>query len=300
MTQRDDNRRWAFSLIELLVAVAIIGTLVGLLLPAVQKAREAASRMSCGNNLKQIGLALHQFHDANQCLPGNGGWDGVQTIKDVNGATINVQTQIFQLNRTFTWGVGDPQLSVQDQAGPWTFSILPFLEQSATFQVRDWSTPAAVYNCPSRRGKLSLPTRNDSYGTYFGGSWTWAKCDYAGNGLLFPARPNCVRFAQITDGTSSTLLVGEKVMDPASYVSGSWYWDEPYFLGGSDNSARHGLLVLRDAAGVTVPQNWGAAHTGSAQFVFADGSVRPLSYDIPPNVVSALLTPDEGDQTPGF
>jgi prepilin-type processing-associated H-X9-DG protein len=87
-------------------------------------------------------------------------------------------------------------------------------------------------------------------------------------------------------------------MDPAAYQSGSWYWDEPYFLGGPNSLARYGLAVLRDAPGAIVNQNWGSAHPARAQFLLADGSVRGLPYDIAPNVLLALLTPDEGEALP--
>jgi prepilin-type N-terminal cleavage/methylation domain-containing protein/prepilin-type processing-associated H-X9-DG protein len=294
------HRRRAFSLVELLVAIAILGTLLALLVPAIQGIRASVHRASCANNFRQIGIALNDFTTAQRCLPSNGGWDGKQTIKDLDGSEITVWTQVYAMSRTFTWGVGEPSRATSDQTGPWLYTILPYLDQQAVYQNRSWDTPIPVYICPSRRPNVPLKTQNDKYGASFGGDWNWAHCDYAGNRFLFPNRPVCVTPIQITDGISNTIMVGEKVMDPATYLSGSWYWDEPYFVGGSDNSARRGLKLLQDAVGVDVVQNWGSAHASSANFLFADGSVRELTYGLAPNVMLALLTHNESDFVPDY
>ena len=147
----------AFTLVELLVVIAIIGMLVGLLLPAVQQAREAARQMQCGNNLKNLGLASLNHESAAQALP-SGGW--------------------------FCWYVGDPDRGFgPNQPGNWQYSLLPFLEQNALFQLgadgdpvgvstsqkegaeECVKTPLSVFHCPSKRQTkiYPLPTSGVSW-----------------------------------------------------------------------------------------------------------------------------------------
>jgi prepilin-type processing-associated H-X9-DG protein len=160
-----------------------------------------------------------------------------------------------------------------------------------------------TYICPSRRAAFPQPVVSDEYGIYWGGGWTWGKVDYAGNSLLFPNRPNCLGLRSITDGTSNTILVGEKSMAPQLYETGTWYWDEPYFTGGSDGTVRSGPIVQLDSRGLANGRlfrwNWGSPHTGAANFLLADGSVHPVLYAAPQNVVAALLTPAGGETVGG-
>ncbi len=294
------HHRPGFTLIELLVVIAIVAVLVGLTLPAVQRVREAASRTTCRNNLRQLGLALHGFAADQHALPSNGGWDAKQTMKDATGKAFSPQTTIFALNKTFTWGVGDPARGPREQTGSWVFSILPYMEQQSVYRSQAVGTPLALLVCPARRATAALPAADDANGSYAGGNILWAKTDYAGNRFAFPDRPFQVRWADMTDGTSTTLLAGEKSLDPRAYATGSWYWDEPYFLGGTDSHARRGLALFPDAPGVVVPQNWGAAHPGSAQFLLGDGSVRSVTYGRPPNQMLTLLTIAGGEAVSDF
>lgn len=304
-----------FTLIELLVVLAIIATLTALLLPAVQRVREAANRTRCANNLKQIGLALTLHHDTRGVLPSNGGWDGNQTITTATGMQTTVFTHAFDNGMTTYWGVGEPSLSPQQQTGSWAYAILPFVEQAGMYDQRAWQNGVPIYACPSRRLPAPQPVQSDEFGYYNGGGWTWGKIDYAGNALLFQSRIDysqpvpaivpevtCARFTDIKDGTSHTILVGEKAMDVRTYTTGTWYWDEPFFTGGSGSTARKGSKLLRDVtgAGAKADDNWGSPHPGGVQFLLADGSVQSIPYGTPSATVAALLTPAGGEPATDF
>lgn len=289
-------RRGAFSLIEILVTIAIVSVLLGLGLPAVQRIRAAAARTNCANNLRQVGQALMQFHESHYVFPSNGGWDGKQTIKDVNGVPFTPSTFDRVADNTYQWGVGDPALAPEAQTGSWAYSILPYLDQENAYRARSWSTPVPTYVCPSRRkAAASTVVAEDAYGRYVGGGLTWAKTDYACNLQALDNRPVCVPIARFTDGLSNTVLAGEKAFDPVVDQPTTWYWDEPYSIGGSKGTGRPGVGVLPDRAGIPFKENWGSAHAGGAQFVFGDGSVRPVSFNTDLTVVEALLTPDGGE-----
>jgi prepilin-type N-terminal cleavage/methylation domain-containing protein/prepilin-type processing-associated H-X9-DG protein len=296
--------RSGFTLIELLTVVFVIGVLIALLMPAVQMAREAGRRASCDNNLRQAGLALHQFHDTYRNLPHNGGWDGQDQIPDVNGVLFAPETTDVAAGTTFVWGVGDPKRSIAEQPGSWLFSILPYVEQSAIFEQRDWKAAVEVYICTSRR--IAAPCSvapSDAYGMYKGGGWTWGKADYAGNAFVIPGQADFqvkrnVPFAEIRDGLSQTILAGEKAFDPSVQTAVSWYWDEPFFLGGSAGTNRKGLGLVKDGVGIDFKQNWGSAHPGGPQFLFCDGSVRNVAYETDWQVFTTWLTPQFSDVAP--
>lgn len=290
------RRRAGVTLLELLVVLAIIAILLGLLLPAVQKAREAAARASCANHLHQIGLALHMHNDTFLVLPCNGGWNGRQKILNSAGQPFVPFTTDFSLGQTYYWGVGEPNRPPRSQPGSWAYSILPYVEKHNIYQTRDWRAAVPLYICPSRR--LAQPETvvpQDAYGAYGGGGWTWGKIDYAANKEVIPNRPVCWPLTDIRDGTSHTILVGEKAVDPRVNTPTTWYWDEPFFLGGSAGTIRGGVRILHDRPGDNFKGNWGSAHSGGAQFLFADGSVHLLSYSTPWLIVVALLSPDQGD-----
>jgi prepilin-type N-terminal cleavage/methylation domain-containing protein len=297
--------RRAFTLIELLVVLAIIAVLIGLLLPAVQKVREEAARLRCQNNLKQVGLALVMHQDTHLVFPSNGGWDGSQTILSRAGEPFTPFVQVTSLSFAFHYGIGDPHLPPRDQMGSWAYAILPWLEQESVFKTRAWETGVAVFACPSRRSPLPRPAVNDANGNYEGGGWSWGWTDYAANALAITNRPDCRAITAFSDGASSSVLVGEKAMDIADRETGTWFWDEPFFLGGSGGTQRgfgvpeygEGIQVLRDARGMgtAFQYNWGSAHPAGALFLFADGSVRPVAHGAARVAVQALLTPDGGN-----
>jgi prepilin-type processing-associated H-X9-DG protein len=297
-------------LIELLVVIAIIALLMGLLLAAVQRVREAAARIACANHLKQIGLGLQMHHDTYHIFPSNGGWDGRQRIRAVDGLPVYVTVQDATLPFAWFLGVGEPYRPVRDQTGSWAYAILPFIEQESMFRTRAWTEPVKLYACPSRRPAIAQYPVDDEYGSYNGGGWKWGKTDYAANAHAMPNRPHCLSLAAFTDGTSHTVLAGEKAMHPKNYTTGTWYWDEPFFTGGSGGTQRgfgqvnqgEGVTVLRDATnmGFAFRYNWGSPHPAGAQFLFADGSVRTVSYRTPPAQVLAILTPRGGEVAPEF
>ena len=288
-------RRSAFTLIELLVVIAIIGVLIGLLIPAVQSVRHAAARVECENNLKQIGLALHQFLGVHRVFPSNGGWDGKQTIQSVNGAPVTVETFDFTTNKAYKFGVGDPKFGPRDQTGSWAYSILPFLEQKAMYDKAEWGVPVSVLICRTRRlPEAKTVVAQDQWGRYTSGGWAWSRTDYGANIAAFDNRPICSPSSRFTDGLSNTILIGEKAYD-RQVQELSWYYDEGLFVGGSKGTSRSALGLERDGPGINYKDNWGSPHVVGVHFLFGDGAVRLLDYNTNPNVIAALLTPNGGE-----
>jgi prepilin-type N-terminal cleavage/methylation domain-containing protein/prepilin-type processing-associated H-X9-DG protein len=307
------RRMRAFTLIELLVVIAIIAVLVGLLLPAVQKVREAASRMSCQNNLKQIALAAHNYHDANGRLPSGyqpdpalgltplPNWGGVGTPGFLttpwgdkarnDNVFVSLLSYIEQDNITKLWtftpagGQNNGGTMANDPAHPSTFIIKTYLCPSqtpvSTFPLETiapqvWARTSYLANSGTRgyafdmfdsSGK-PLPPLED--GVFFGNSK--------------------VRLTDITDGTSNTLLFGERnYREPALnglcnqdlYDWGAWgactgvIWDMGDTTGSSwvpINTLCIGTIQYDQRLNA-----FGSEHTGGANFAFADGSVHFLS-----------------------
>jgi prepilin-type N-terminal cleavage/methylation domain-containing protein len=242
----------AFTLIELLVVIAIIAILIGLLLPAVQKVREAASRSKCQNNLKQIGLGAQGFHDAYGYIPWGGNW----------------------VNNTAQWGG--------------QFLILPYIEQgplwtNVTAAVAAGQAPPVgavkIYVCPSRRSN-SVSQSGNSPG--YPGSGAQPFTDYAINTVSF-YNTQQVTLPQVTNGTGTSMCIysGEKSLSPDMYSGTSASnWDEGIYSGGFGGTTRSGNVIQPDKRGSPCEyQNyWGSAHPSGALFVFLDGSVRPVPF----------------------
>jgi prepilin-type N-terminal cleavage/methylation domain-containing protein len=293
------GKRSGFTLIELLVVIGIIGVLLALLFPAVQRIRETASRIRCENNLKEIGTGVLNYQTTNRCFPTNGG--------PAPGQVNSIWTAVG--GPGWYWGLANPTAPTQDQTGSWAFSILPYIEQKNTFQSDAQGTGIALYMCPGRRRDASqvVPADDPVYPfVTFGnaGLNPWSTTDYAGNGYLLinrwpsggvPVVGLPLTTDDVKDGLSNTILVGEKAMDTRSYNTGSWFWNEPVFSGGSGGTVRWGTLVFADGAGTPFAPNWGSAHYGVAMFVFGDNAVRPLRFGIEGDIMLALLTPAGGE-----
>jgi prepilin-type N-terminal cleavage/methylation domain-containing protein/prepilin-type processing-associated H-X9-DG protein len=303
-------RRIGFTLIELLVVIAIIAILIGLLLPAVQKVREAAARSQCQNNLKQLALAWHSYHDVNECFP----WGGSYLFTFADGSTTETN---------------------------WIVIILPYLEQGVLFQNYYSMSSSTIYGTssdpsvnPSAAVGPTLLCPSDDFQQrqvqdVTGGFTQTAGCvmgtsDYLANGgygylwtgngvALLGATPGAtVRITDVTDGTSSTLMVGEHSShnDPlwaATLAGQSGYcWGMPadnptgpFYM--AWNAYFFDRLGSADANGLGLPMNWripststdpwtvcefgfsgyASNHAGGANFAFCDGSVHFL-----PNGVS--------------
>jgi len=294
--------RIGFTLVELLVVIAIIGVLVALLLPAVQAARESARRMTCTNNLKQIGLAVQMYVDVNKRLP-HSRRDTMETVSVL---------------------------------------LLPFLEQGNLydlwdFELRYYEQPDAVrlavvpaYFCPSRRSATDAAQGSLSGDISGGAHVPGALSDYIGSagdptGLVdywwsdTPAngafrhgealwigtyRPT--RLAMFTDGLSNTLFFGEKHVPqvpqwpgghPTTYGFGNEPNDTSAYNGDHGASFRKAGVGLPLARGDTDPNIllFGSSHPGICQFVFGDGSVHSLSVTIDEVVLGYLANREDGE-----
>jgi prepilin-type N-terminal cleavage/methylation domain-containing protein/prepilin-type processing-associated H-X9-DG protein len=299
------SSRPAFTLIELLVVIAIIAVLIGLLVPAVQLVRETAARLQCKNNLKQIGLALHNSHDTNHNFP-----PGYQTFVDANNNDLGPG-----------WG--------------WGAFLLPFLEQDTLYrQIRfdlDIKDPLnagvrthvlSIYVCPSEQktGTFTVVDGNGSplvdvaRGSYvaMNGVLGVSSDAFDNNGAFL--RNSQMRIADITDGLSNTLFVGERCTNMSSttwvgavtggVVPAQRYPDQVSQLANAEGAP---ALVLAHGSRTHIPNDQlvfdadatSSFHLKGVNFLFGDGSVHSIGTTIDPAIYEGLLTRDGGEPVSG-
>jgi prepilin-type N-terminal cleavage/methylation domain-containing protein/prepilin-type processing-associated H-X9-DG protein len=291
------SRRPGFTLIELLVVIAIIAILLALLLPAIQKVREAANKMRCGSNLHQLVVAFHNYYGDNNVLPTAGSYDS-----------------------------GNPPVDRRDWG--WTYEILPYIEQDNLYKqvsnARIRQTVVKLYICPSRRNGLLNEAKSDYAGC--GGTRVdndakdglVSKAQGSGNTYPFGSQMR-LNVGSVPDGTSHTMLLGEKLVNFPTQGAGAEDWSDNESWAGpgfADADIMRGCLripgsnpprwytPLRDLNLDVIPSGgfdnmlnyqFGAAHPSGMNAAFADGSVRTIHFGINNRLFRNVCVRNDGE-----
>jgi len=315
MSRRD--RRSAFTLIELLVVIAIIAILIGLLLPAVQKVREAAARMKCQNNLKQLALAVHGYHDANNRFPYNAGpgynygagyqnsWSWIaRSLPHMEQDNVYRQAGMGAYN-----GTNDPPMNASNgMCGAIIKSLMCPSDPSLTNPRTDRANIG---------GGASMGAT--SYKGVCGNNWAWGSYQNytlgqnggtdgngldSGNGIFYRTdytRPLTMNHVTAADGTANTFMIGEDIGDMNQHCDWAFF---NHATGTCaiplNNALRSSQPGYNNAGDWPNVYSFRSRHTNGANFAMGDGSVRMVSESIDINTYRALATWQGGEVIPNF
>lgn len=295
----------AFTLIELLVSIAIIGILIALLLPAVQRIREAANQTQCKNNLHQMGLALQAYHDSQGSFPSA----YVYVASDSRAGP-------YALDTAPGWGWGALLLPYLDQNPLWSLIDLdvglhdPRFDVLRTTQLKVFSCPsdfaAGVFDVTDPWGVFLCKSMTNSYAACYGSFGEIGELPDYGSGIFF--RNSKVRIPEVTDGTSHTLAVGERA---ALFVRVSWVGavtlavvqttpGAPVYADYMEESPVQVMATFGDYLNgpYSTPYSYFSPHPQAGHFAYADGSVRPIRFQTPPEVLQAKATRARSESIP--